>query len=120
MTGWMTSGRSLTASARVLPGAYCFAPARWGVGDRCAYVPGDMFREVPQADAYLMKRILHDWDDAECRQILATLHRAAPPDVVPGVQDAGGRGGREGLGRTECWWGVNRAFTNGPFCRAPG
>jgi hypothetical protein len=63
-----------------------------GVGDRCAYVPGDMFQEVPRADAYLMKRILHDWDDAECRQILATLHRAAPPQgrvlvieaVVPG------------------------------------
>ncbi len=31
-----------------------------GVGDRCAYVPGDMFQEVPRADAYLMKRILHD------------------------------------------------------------
>jgi hypothetical protein len=63
-----------------------------GVGDRCTYVPGDMFHEVPPADAYLLKRILHDWSDAECRQILAALHRAAPPQgrvliieaVVPG------------------------------------
>src|SRR5262249_49682441 len=49
-----------------------------GVGDRCTYVAGDMFRAVPPADAYLLKRILHNWNDAECRQILATLHRAAP------------------------------------------
>jgi O-methyltransferase domain len=63
-----------------------------GVADRCTYMPGDMFHEVPRADAYLMKRILHDWNDAQCRQILATLHRAAPPQgrvliieaVVPG------------------------------------
>jgi hypothetical protein len=49
-----------------------------GVGGRCTYVPGDMCQEVPRADAYLMKRILHDWNDGECRQILATMHRAAP------------------------------------------
>jgi hypothetical protein len=63
-----------------------------GVGDRCAYVPGDMFREVPPADAYMVKRVIHDWNDEECRQILATMHRAAPPhgrvwiieQVVPG------------------------------------
>ena len=63
-----------------------------GVSDRCTYVPGDMFREVPPADAYMVKRILHDWNDAECRQILATMHRAAPQQgrvlimehVVPG------------------------------------
>ena len=32
---------------------------KMGVGDRCTYVPGDMFREVPPADAYMVKRILH-------------------------------------------------------------
>jgi hypothetical protein len=65
---------------------------KMGVGDRCAYVPGDMFREVPSADAYLVKRVIHDWNDDECRQILATMHRAAPQhgrvwiieQVVPG------------------------------------
>jgi O-methyltransferase domain/Dimerisation domain len=31
-----------------------------GVRDRCTYVPGDMFSEVPPADAYMVKRILHD------------------------------------------------------------
>jgi hypothetical protein len=51
---------------------------KMGVGDRCSYVPGDMFQAVPPADAYMVKRILHGWQDAECRQILATMCRAAP------------------------------------------
>lgn len=49
-----------------------------GVGERCRYVSGDMFEKVPSADAYLIKRVLHDWNDAECHQILSTMHRAAP------------------------------------------
>jgi O-methyltransferase domain/Dimerisation domain len=67
---------------------------KMGVGDRCTYVPGDMFREVPPADAYLVKRVIHDWNDEECRQILSTMHRAAPQQsrvliieqVVPGPE----------------------------------
>jgi O-methyltransferase domain/Dimerisation domain len=51
---------------------------KMGVGERCAYVAGDMFREVPAADAYLLKAILHDWSDAECVQILTNMYRAAP------------------------------------------
>jgi hypothetical protein len=49
-----------------------------GVGERCTYVPGDMFREIPPADAYMMKRIIHDWNDEECVQILSNIHRSAP------------------------------------------
>jgi hypothetical protein len=63
-----------------------------GVEDRCQYVGGDMFDEVPTADGYLLKWILHDWSDEECVQLLSTIHDAAPPDgrlfvieaVVPG------------------------------------
>jgi hypothetical protein len=51
---------------------------KMGVGDRCTYVPGDMFQEVPPADAYMVKRVIHDWNDEECRQILSTINRAAP------------------------------------------
>ena len=66
--------------------------AKMGVGDRCTYVPGDMFRAVPPADAYMVKRVMHDWNDEECVQILSTMHRAAPQhgrvfiieQVVPG------------------------------------
>jgi hypothetical protein len=62
--------------------------------DRCIYVGGDMFYEVPSADAYFMKMILHDWDDKECLKILSKIQRAAPAKarlfiaehVVPGPE----------------------------------
>jgi hypothetical protein len=47
-----------------------------GLADRCEYVSGDMFREVPLADAYLLKMILHDWNDDECVRILTNIRRA--------------------------------------------
>ncbi len=50
-----------------------------GVGERCSYIAGDMFEAVPQADAYLMKMILHDWSDEECGRILRNIARAANP-----------------------------------------
>ena len=50
---------------------------RVGVKDRCSYIAGDMFAEVPQADAYMMKMILHDWNDDECVQILRNIRKAA-------------------------------------------
>lgn len=61
--------------------------------DRCRYVAGDMFREIPvDADAYSLKMILHDWNDEECRQILGSIRRQARPGsrllvvehIVPG------------------------------------
>lgn len=67
---------------------------KMGVADRCRYVGGDMFGGVPPADAYLMKMILHDWDDDECVQILSNAHKSAPAGgavfviehVVPGPE----------------------------------
>lgn len=52
-----------------------------GVGDRCSYVAGDMFEEVPRADAYVMKNVLHDWSDEDCIAILSTIQRDSPDDV---------------------------------------
>ena len=51
---------------------------KMGVGSRCAYVLGDMFKEVPRSYAYIMKLILHDWNDEECVKILSNIYRAAP------------------------------------------
>jgi hypothetical protein len=51
-----------------------------GVSDRCRYVGGDMFADVPPADAYILKLILHDWNDDECVRILTNLARRAPAD----------------------------------------
>jgi hypothetical protein len=67
---------------------------KMGVGDRCNYVAGDMFREVPRSDAYIMKMILHDWSDDECIKILSNIQRASPvggrvlvvEHVVPGPE----------------------------------
>jgi predicted O-methyltransferase YrrM len=42
-----------------------------GVRERCEVSGGSFFDSVPTgADAYLMKYILHDWDDAKCARIL--------------------------------------------------
>ena len=47
--------------------------------DRCAIVGGNMFEEVPSgADAYLMKWIIHDWNDERSLTILKNIHRAMP------------------------------------------
>ena len=48
------------------------------VQERCSYVGGDMFSEVPSADAYMMKMIFHDWSDQECVKILSTIHVYSP------------------------------------------
>jgi hypothetical protein len=43
------------------------------VARRLSYVAGDMFRDVPHADAFVLKLILHDWDDASCARILENV-----------------------------------------------
>src|SRR5438034_6381901 len=49
---------------------------REGVADRVQTVSGDFFKEVPPADAYLMKHIIHDWDDQRAIMIMQSIHRA--------------------------------------------
>ena len=51
---------------------------KMGVADRCIYIAGDMFKEVPRSDVYVMKMILHDWNDEECVAILSNIHKASP------------------------------------------
>ena len=54
--------------------------ARLGLEQRCLYLAGDMFKQVPiKADIYSLKMILHDWNDNECTQILQTIRHAAKP-----------------------------------------
>ncbi|XP_050205280.1 trans-resveratrol di-O-methyltransferase-like [Mercurialis annua] len=44
--------------------------------DNLKYVGGDMFHAIPQADAVLLKWILHDWSDEECVKILKQCKEA--------------------------------------------
>jgi hypothetical protein len=51
--------------------------AELGVADRCAAVGGDFFQEVPKGgDAYLLKHVIHDWNDDQAVEILRSCHRA--------------------------------------------
>ncbi len=48
-----------------------------GLAERCQCVAGDFFEGVPAgADAYMVRQILHDWDDAESIAILKNIRRA--------------------------------------------
>jgi C-methyltransferase len=45
-----------------------------GVMSRVELVAGNFFESVPAgADVYLLKNVLHDWDDSTCRKILANV-----------------------------------------------
>jgi hypothetical protein len=48
-----------------------------GLGDRLTGVGGDFFASVPEgADAYLLRYVLHDWDDKSCVTILTNCRQA--------------------------------------------
>ncbi len=53
------------------------AAAQAGLASRFDAVAGDFFEAVPPADYYILKLILHDWDDDRCRRILANCRRSA-------------------------------------------
>ena len=62
-------------------------------GERCRIVGGNFFERVPEgADAYLLKSILHDWEDAECVAILRVIREAMPAHALVLVleRDLGG------------------------------
>jgi O-methyltransferase domain len=53
---------------------------REGVADRVELVGGNFFEAVPAAaGGYLMKSILHDWEDADAIRILRAIREAAAP-----------------------------------------
>ena len=61
-----------------------------GLAERCHAVGGDFFESVPTGgDAYVMKHVIHDWDDARAHKILTACHRAMGPRakllIVEGV-----------------------------------
>jgi hypothetical protein len=50
-----------------------------GAAQRCQLVGGDFFKSVPGGgDAYIMSRVIHDWDDDAALTILGHCRRAIP------------------------------------------
>ncbi|WP_067488052.1 methyltransferase [Actinomadura hibisca] len=86
-------GTLLAAVLRAVPGArgvlFDLPPALESakdtlgdLADRCEIVPGDFFAEVPSgADAYLLKSVIHDWDDERTAAILRSCRAAMRPEA---------------------------------------
>lgn len=52
------------------------------VADRCVTIAGDLFTSVPSGgDLYVLKHVLHDWDDARAGTILGAVAAASPRDA---------------------------------------
>ncbi|MGZ9928658.1 methyltransferase [Streptomyces sp. NC-S4] len=49
-----------------------------GCGARCDYRTGDFADVPPGGDVYVLSRVLHDWDDDRCLEILRHCVRAMP------------------------------------------
>jgi SAM-dependent methyltransferase len=50
-----------------------------GLAERTEAIGGDFFKSVPEGDLYLLRFILHDWDDADALRILESCRRAMKP-----------------------------------------
>lgn len=76
----------LTAVLFDLPHVVQAAPAYLqgaGVAERCELARGSFFESVPAgADLYILKSVIHDWDDDKSRGILATCRSAMPPGAT--------------------------------------
>jgi hypothetical protein len=56
--------------------------AQAGLTERATFVAGNFFQAVPpNGDAYLLKSVIHNWDDAAARSILANCRQAMRPDA---------------------------------------
>ena len=65
-----------------LPHAIDGAREHWkasGLLERCTLLLGSFFESIPpDGDLYLLKSVLHNWDDERCAAILVNCHRAMP------------------------------------------
>ncbi|MET1076335.1 MAG: methyltransferase [Umezawaea sp.] len=88
------------------------------VADRVTLVPGDFTETVPgTGDVYLLSRVLHDWDDEQCRAILATCARNMPAHaellVVERLLPESGEAGSGGADSLAIPWDVHMLCNTG-------
>jgi hypothetical protein len=86
-----------------LPAAAARAAQRIDEADlatRCTTCGGDAFQQVPAGgDAYLLSRVLHDWDDEHARTLLDNCRKVLPATgrvlvierIIPDRTEPGGR-----------------------------
>jgi hypothetical protein len=54
-----------------------------GIAERCQVIGGSFFDDVPAGcDAYILKAILHDWEDDDCVRILHACRKAMAPGAT--------------------------------------
>ena len=84
--------------ADLIPVATKNLPDDPGVVSRVEFIGGNMFESVPPADAYVMKHIIHDWEDERCVRLLRNCRTSMNGDgrifcidaIVPPMGDASG------------------------------
>jgi hypothetical protein len=64
--------------------------AKTKVSERCEFIAGNFFEDVPaDGDAYLLKSVLHDWNDEKSNRILRNLGAAMGADgrllIIEGI-----------------------------------
>jgi hypothetical protein len=96
--------------------------------DRCSIVPGSFFDSVPAADAYVLKHIIHDWDDESSRRILENCRRSISPNgrlltiemILPPMNEPG----FAKLSISRCWCSrvaaSARRMNSGSYTLLPG
>ena len=53
-----------------------------GMGERCNLAAGDFFESVPAGgDAYIIKNVLHDWDDERATRLLSNCRAVMAPEA---------------------------------------
>lgn len=79
--------RTVLSNAPSATGVLCDLPGviagtnHEDLGDRIECMGADFFEIVPEGgDCYLLKHIIHDWDDDRCRRILANIAGAMAAD----------------------------------------
>lgn len=82
LVGILAADASLRGLLFEMPHALADAQARIaaaGMQARIAVQGGDFFESVPAADVYLLKSVLHNWDDEHCIRLLARCRAAMGP-----------------------------------------
>lgn len=94
-----------------------------GLLDRCEVRGGDFFLSVPRDQSlYVLKNVLHDWDDADCVRILEKVREAMTPSshlaVVERVLPS--RVTKSIADRQATWMDLNMMVTSGGTERTRG